>query len=244
MQNLVVVGLQWGDEGKGKLVDVLSGAFDIVARFQGGSNAGHTVKVGDKVYKFRIMPTGAVRNKRVVIGNGVVLDPQVLLDEIKNLETLGLRVNLMISERAHVITPYHIEIDGLQEGSKGKRKVGTTKRGIGPTYSDKISRTGFRICDILQDSDTSQWKLSKETLLKRIKILYESTPQTDPEDAIVALKEIFTSHSVEIGDTGEYLKREIDAEKKVLFEGAQGTLLDIDHGTYPFVTSSNCISAA
>jgi adenylosuccinate synthase len=148
LKNLVVVGLQWGDEGKGKLVDVLSGEFDIVARFQGGSNAGHTVKVGENVYKFRIMPTGAVRNKKVVIGNGVVLDPRVLLDEIRSLESAGVNVDLLISNRTHVITPYHIEIDALQELAKGDRKVGTTKRGIGPTYADKLSRSGVRICDL------------------------------------------------------------------------------------------------
>ncbi len=241
LQNLVVVGLQWGDEGKGKLVDVLSGSFDIVARFQGGSNAGHTVKVGDEVYKFRIIPTGAVRGKKVVIGNGVVLDPKVLLEEIKKLEAEGVNVDLLISDRAHVITSYHIEIDGLQELSKGDRKVGTTKRGIGPAYSDKISRSGVRICDLLETSDTTQWSLAKDSLIKRIESLHDSTSQSDPEETISTLREMIGSPNCRIGDSGEFLDAEIEKGKRVLFEGA---LLDIDHGTYPFVTSSNCVSAS
>ncbi|MFW9850855.1 MAG: adenylosuccinate synthase [Candidatus Thorarchaeota archaeon] len=244
MQNLVVVGLQWGDEGKGKLVDVLSKEFDIVARFQGGSNAGHTVKVGSETYKFRIMPTGAIRNKITVIGNGVVLDPQVLLEEIKNLESLGIDVNLFVSERAHVITPYHIELDELQENRKGDQKVGTTKRGIGPTYSDKISRVGVRVCDLLDSSETKQRDLSKESLERRITLLYDSSPESVFQDAVDALQEIFNKHNCKLGDSGEYLSNKLHSENKILFEGAQGTLLDIDHGTYPFVTSSNCISAA
>jgi adenylosuccinate synthase len=244
LQNLVVVGLQWGDEGKGKLVDVLSGGFDIVARFQGGSNAGHTVKVGDDIYKFRIMPTGAVRGKRVVIGNGVVLDPKVLLDEIQSLESAGVTLNLMISERTHVITPYHIEVDGLQEIAKGALKVGTTKRGIGPTYADKISRTGVRICDLIDVNETTQWHLARDSLKGRIEDLHKTTPESDPEVTIRLVKELVDSPNTEIGDTGVYLHDEIKRGKRVLFEGAQGALLDIDHGTYPFVTSSNCISAA
>ncbi|MCK5238809.1 MAG: adenylosuccinate synthase [Candidatus Thorarchaeota archaeon] len=244
MQNLVVIGLQWGDEGKGKLVDVLSGSFDIVTRFQGGSNAGHTVKVGDDIYKFRIIPTGAVRGKKAVIGNGVVLDPNVLLEEIKKLESAGVNVDLLISDRAHIITLYHIEIDGLQELSKGERKVGTTKRGIGPTYSDKISRSGVRICDLLETSDANQWSLAKESLIKRIESLHDSTPQSDPEETVSAIRKLIASPNCRIGDSGEFLDAEIEKGKRVIFEGAQGALLDIDHGTYPFVTSSNCVSAA
>lgn len=138
MQSLVVVGLQWGDEGKGKVVDFLSEHFDIVVRFQGGSNAGHTVKIGDDIFKFRLIPTGAVRGKKAVIGNGVVVDPVILVEEIEQLSSAGIAVDLLLSERAHVIMPHEIMIDELAETAKGKEKVGTTKRGIGPTYAEKV----------------------------------------------------------------------------------------------------------
>jgi adenylosuccinate synthase len=240
-QSLVVVGLQWGDEGKGKIVDVLSERFDIVVRFQGGSNAGHTVVIGDVTHKFRIIPTGAVRGKSVVIGNGVVVDPKVLLQEIVSLKNAGVDVDLLISNRAHLITPYQIQIDGLREAAKGDKKVGTTKRGIGPTYSDKISRIGIRFCDFIE-SEGEQWSLLESMSKSRIEKVHDSKVEGH------ALKQSFTE-SVEkllphVGDSGEYLETAMKSGKRVLFEGAQGTLLDIDHGTYPFVTSSNCVSAA
>ena len=243
LQNLVVVGLQWGDEGKGKIVDVLSEKFDIVVRFQGGSNAGHTVIIGDVTHKFRIIPTGAVRGKRVVIGNGVVVDPVILLQEIETLKEAGIAVNLLVSDRAHLITPYQIQIDGLREADKDGKKVGTTKRGIGPTYSDKVSRIGVRFCDFL-DPLNEQWDLLESTSKSRIEKIHESSI----DDPTSASKNIFSLIVKDllpyVGDSGEYLEREMNSGKRVLFEGAQGALLDIDHGTYPYVTSSNCVSAA
>lgn len=244
MSNLVVVGLQWGDEGKGKIVDALSENFDIVTRFQGGSNAGHTVIIGENVFKFRLMPTGAVRGKKVVIGNGVVVDPLVLTQEIEQLQSYGLTFDLLVSDRAHFITPFHILLDGLQEKEKGDQKIGTTKRGIGPTYADKISRIGVRACDLVNGLNTTQWKILEEISSSRIQCLHESVVDENTEkslsDYLIALKQIIPL----VGDASDFLNNAIDSGKRILFEGAQGTLLDIDHGTYPFVTSSNCVSAA
>ncbi|MFW9974133.1 MAG: adenylosuccinate synthase [Candidatus Thorarchaeota archaeon] len=242
-QSLVVVGLQWGDEGKGKIVDFLSENFDIVARFQGGSNAGHTVMVADNTHKFRIIPTGAVRGKKVVIGNGVVVDPIVLIEEIKALQLANIDVDLLISDRAHLITPFQIQIDGLNENAKGIQKLGTTKRGIGPTYSDKVARLGIRFCDFTR-LNNEQWLVLESASKSIIEKVYE----TEVEDPSITSLESFSSVVEKllpyVGNSGEYLESALDSGKRVLFEGAQGTLLDIDHGTYPFVTSSNCVSAA
>lgn len=244
IQNLVVVGLQWGDEGKGKIVDVLSNNFDIVVRFQGGSNAGHTVKVGNDIFKFRLMPTGAVRGKMTVIGNGVVVDPLVLIQEIDQLRKAGLTINLMVSDRAHVITPYQVLIDGLQESARGSLKVGTTKRGIGPAYADKVSRIGIRIADIAGFDGSNEWRILKEASESKISQMYHSTIDPATEEQLnefsIVLKRILPF----VGNSTDFLNSAIDSGERVLFEGAQGALLDIDHGTYPFVTSSNCISAA
>jgi len=244
MGNLVVVGLQWGDEGKGKIVDVLSENFDIVTRFQGGSNAGHTVIIGADIFKFRLMPTGAVRSKKVVIGNGVVVDPFILVHELEQLTSAGLDIDLLVSDRAHFITPFHIRIDGLQENAKGDQKIGTTKRGIGPTYADKISRIGVRASDLLDSINSHQWKVLEETSTSRIQELHQSEvgeiTQKSLDDYSKVLKQVVPL----VGDASEFLNSAIDSGQRVLFEGAQGTLLDIDHGTYPFVTSSNCVSAA
>ena len=242
-QNLVVVGLQWGDEGKGKIVDVLSENFDIVVRFQGGSNAGHTVIVDGVTHKFRILPTGAIRGKRVVIGNGVVVDPVILVQEMETLTNKGVNIDLLISDRAHLITPYQIQIDGLQEAAKGRKKVGTTKRGIGPTYADKVSRIGVRFCDFI-GAKNEQWEILESMSKSSIEKVHESTiANTDS-----ASKKLFSTFVQKllsyVGDCGEYLESEMNLGKRVLFEGAQGALLDIDHGTYPYVTSSNCVSAA
>lgn len=244
MGNLVVVGLQWGDEGKGKIVDVLSENFDIVTRFQGGSNAGHTVIIGPDVFKFRLMPTGAVRGKKVVIGNGVVVDPLILLQELEQLSSAGLNIDLLVSDRAHFITPYHISIDGLQEKEKGDQKIGTTKRGIGPTYADKISRIGIRASDLQDIFRTPQWKVLEETSTSRIQDLYHAKVDESTQNALNDYTEALKQVVPLVGDASEFLNSAIDSGQRVLFEGAQGTLLDIDHGTYPFVTSSNCVSAA
>ncbi|MFW9907272.1 MAG: adenylosuccinate synthase [Candidatus Thorarchaeota archaeon] len=241
MQNLVVVGLQWGDEGKGKIVDYLSEFFDIIVRFQGGSNAGHTVVVGEDVYKFRIMPAGSIRGKQVVIGNGVVIDPVVLLDEINRLRAAGIEVKLLISDRAHVITEYQIQMDRLQEASKGGKKVGTTGRGIGPAYSDKASRLGIRVCDFFS-GDTSQWQQLQDASISRIEQLSGSKLATPVQFSYY--RNLMMKLQPYVGDSGDFLEESISRGNRVLFEGAQGALLDVDHGTYPFVTSSNCMSAA
>ena len=242
-QSLIVVGLQWGDEGKGKIVDVLCEDFDIVVRFQGGSNAGHTVKVDETTYKSRIMPTGAIREKCVVIGNGVVVDPIILLDEIKAFKQAGINVNLLISDRAHLITPYHIQIDDLSEISKGGKMIGTTRSGIGPTYSDKVSRVGVRFCDF-RDQPKDQWSVLEASSKSIIEKVYRAKVGTPNGTSLESFSSAVESLLTYVGNCGVYLENEMSANKRVLFEGAQGTLLDIDHGTYPFVTSSNCVSAA
>ena len=244
MSNLVVVGLQWGDEGKGKIVDVLSENFDIVTRFQGGSNAGHTVIIGNDVFKFRLMPTGSVRGKKVVIGNGVVVDPLILIQEIEQLHSVGLKIDLLVSDRAHFITPYHLQIDQLQEMLKGDQKIGTTKRGIGPAYADKISRVGVRACDLLDTAHSSQWKILTDTSITRIRDLYHTDIDEQTKKSLDGYIEALKKLEPLIGDTSTFLNSSIEKGQRILFEGAQGTLLDIDHGTYPFVTSSNCVSAA
>ncbi len=243
MKTLVVVGLQWGDEGKGKCVDVLSEGFDIVVRFQGGSNAGHTVKIDKEIHKFRLMPTGAVRGKTVVIGNGVVVDPVVLLEEIGQLKEAGLEPDLVLSDRAHVITPLHVQIDSLQEEEKGKGRVGTTKRGIGPTYADKANRIGIRICDIV-DSDSGALEHFFEISSRRMARLHDSEPSVGVIELRKTLLKMIDQEGVRVCDSGEFIQEAILSNRRVLFEGAQGALLDMDHGTYPFVTSSNCVASA
>jgi len=231
MQNLVVVGLQWGDEGKGKIVDVLSKNFDIVTRFQ-------------DVFKFRLMPTGAVRGKKVVIGNGVVVDPIILNQELEQLSSAGLNIDLLVSDRAHFITPYHILLDGIQEKAKEDQKIGTTKRGIGPTYADKISRIGVRASDLLDSINSPQWKVLEETSTSRVQDLHNAEIDESTRRALDDYADALKLVMPLIGDTSEFLNSAIDSGQRVLFEGAQGALLDIDHGSYPFVTSSNCVSAA
>lgn len=243
MQSLVVVGLQWGDEGKGKLVDYISEKYDVVARFQGGSNAGHTVIVDEETFKFRILPTGAVRGKKAVIGNGVVVDLKVLLDEIHSLETSGIHVDLLISDRAHIITPYHIQIDGLQEEEKADHQVGTTKRGIGPAYADKMERVGIRVCDLLSAEPSDQWDQLESSSSSKIEKLHRSAPYLSKDEIFRTQHNLLQHLKQYVGDSGQYLDEAIKSGQRVLFEGAQGALLDIDHGTYPFVTSSNCVSA-
>jgi adenylosuccinate synthase len=242
MTNLVVVGLQFGDEGKGKIVDYLSKSYDIVARFQGGSNAGHTVKVGSDEYKFRLLPSGAVREKFLVIGNGVVVDPFVLINEIKDIEKKGFKVNLVLSDRAQLVTPYEIQIDKLQEDAKGTSNLGTTKSGIGPTYSSKVSRTGLRVADFMDDSDEvhEAWAMHEQNAMNIIMGTYDEEPTLV---SFEVYKEAMNQLRKYISNCELFLNTSRYYGKKVLFEGAQGTLLDIDHGTYPYVTSSNCVAA-
>jgi len=246
-ENIVVVGAQWGDEGKGRIIDLLSEKFNIIARFQGGSNAGHTIIVKDKKIVLHHIPSGVLRKGKVsVIGNGTVIDPSVLVDEIKQLRKKGYKVtknNLKISNLAHLILPHHKALDKGREIIRGKNAIGTTGRGIGPCYEDKISRQGIRFID-LQDKKSLYSKLSM-SLNEKNKILVRVFKQksfglkkvlSDLNRQYKYLKEFVT-------DTEDYLQKASQKNKSILFEGAQGVMLDIDFGTYPFVTSSSTISA-
>jgi adenylosuccinate synthase len=241
MANTILVGAQWGDEGKGKIIDVLTADADVVVRTQGGNNAGHTVFVARTKFVLHLIPSGILRKGKVcVIGNGVVVDPVSLVEEIQGLRKLGVKVesNLLLSETAHVVLPYHRELDAQREILKGKNKIGTTKRGIGPAYGDKAARVGVRVIDLL-NADAFEEKLKakiKENneVLKAFgaKPLSFAKVHETYAAAARALKPF-------VANTVVYLHEAIRKEKDILFEGAQGTFLDIDHGTYPFVTSSN-----
>jgi adenylosuccinate synthase len=237
--NIAVLGAQWGDEGKGKIVDMLTPHFAAVARYQGGHNAGHTVYVDGRKFVLHLIPSGILHpGVTCIIGNGVVVDPQALFKEVDELGRLGIGVDgrLMVSEKAHVILPYHRELDVLSEARRGERKIGTTSRGIGPAYEDKIGRRGIRVCDLLGDRQALAEEV-RENVSARNRIIRDSTLDWKPLfDQVVADGERMRPW---VGDVSLFLHRLIKDEKPVLFEGAQATLLDIDHGTYPFVTSSN-----
>jgi len=237
--NLAVLGAQWGDEGKGKIVDLLTPNFSIVARYQGGHNAGHTVYVKGKKFVLHLIPSGILHpGVTCVIGNGVVIDPQALFVEIDELARNGIGVEgrLLVSEKAHIILPYHRELDVLSEARRGERKIGTTSRGIGPAYEDKIGRRGIRVCDLLGDRDALAEEV-RENVSARNRIIKESTLDWKPVfDQVVAAGERMRPW---VTDVSLALHRLMAEGKNVMFEGAQATLLDIDHGTYPFVTSSN-----
>lgn len=244
MSSVVLIGSQWGDEGKGKITDYLAEHADVVARFQGGNNAGHTVIVGDIEYKLHLIPSGVIYpGTKCIIGNGVVVDPQVLLNEIEYLKEKGIEVtpdNLKISSHTHIIMPYHKILDGLEEEARGDAKIGTTKRGIGPCYVDKIARVGIRFCDLV-DLATFKSKLLENVTLKNRTLhkLYDQTTLLDYDeiyDQFMGYRELLAPF---VDDVSVILNNNLKNGDKVLFEGAQGTLLDIDHGTYPFVTSSN-----
>lgn len=246
MSAFIVLGAQWGDEGKGKMTDYLAEGADVVVRFQGGNNAGHTVEVGDKQYKLHLIPSGILYDeKKNVIGNGVVVDPQALFEEIEYLESMGVKVTpekLMISDRAHVIMPYHKVLDKLKEKARGKNDIGTTGKGIGPCYTDKIERSGIRICDLLHP-DVFEEKLRENVKVKNLYItkVLEGEP-IDVEKVLADYKEYAKKIKPFVKDTSVKVYDSIKANKNVLFEGAQGMLLDIDYGTYPYVTSSNTIA--
>ncbi|RMG66825.1 MAG: adenylosuccinate synthase, partial [Nitrospirae bacterium] len=239
---VVVLGTQWGDEGKGKIVDALTEKADLVVRFQGGNNAGHTVMVEDKEIILHLIPSGILHsNKLCVIGNGVVINPRALIEEMNELSDRGIKLagNLKISKNAHLIMPYHLAIEKAKEDIKGSKKIGTTLRGIGPAYVDKIARSGVRVVDLLYP------EVLKEKIEANLKEMNEilskvySAETFSPEDVYreyLGYAEILTPY---IDDTDILVNDAIDEGKKVLFEGAQGTLLDIDHGTYPYVTSSS-----
>jgi adenylosuccinate synthase len=237
--NIAVLGAQWGDEGKGKIVDMLTPHFATVARYQGGHNAGHTVFVQGRKFVLHLVPSGILHPGVIcIIGNGVVIDPQALFKEIDELGKMGVAVDgrLLISEKAHVILPYHRELDVLSEARRGERKIGTTSRGIGPAYEDKIGRRGIRICDLLGDRAALQEEV-RENVNARNQIIKDSTLDWKPLfDQLLVYGERIRPWA---SDISLFLARTMKEGKAVMFEGAQATLLDIDHGTYPFVTSSN-----
>ncbi|MFX0059591.1 MAG: adenylosuccinate synthase [Candidatus Hodarchaeota archaeon] len=236
---IAVIGLSWGDEGKGKFVDFLAQKSDIVVRYNGGNNAGHTINANGVTYKFKLIPSGAPLEKEVIIGNGCVIDPKVLLDEIENLKRLNKIVNLKLSSTAHVIFPFHKILDNLEENSKGKYKAGTTKRGIGPAYSDKAARWGIRVYDLI-NPEILKPKLEKLFYLKEKLIkIYEAGWDSNFNEIFEEYKVYGEKLKPYVIDTAYYLNKAIDEGKKVVFEGAQGSLLCLDHGMYPYGTSSN-----
>ena len=243
-RNVAVIGAQWGDEGKGKIVDLLCEAFDVVARYQGGHNAGHTVKFEDKHFALRLIPSGIIHpDKLCLLGNGMVIDPQALLDEIESLRSAGLKIeeNLLISDGAHVLLPYHKALDLAREEAAGVAKIGTTGRGIGPAYESKVGRYGIRIADLV-DREVLRQKI-EFTCAERNAVLKgvynrETYEPAKLYDDYLRFGEILAPRVV---NGTVWMNEQIRAGRKVMFEGAQGTMLDIDHGTYPFVTSSSTI---
>jgi len=241
MSTVVVVGTQWGDEGKGKITDFLAESAEVVARYQGGNNAGHTILIDNKKYKLTMIPSGIFyADKICVIGNGMVINPGALLEEIQYIHDNGFSTdNLRISDRAHVIMPYHLLLDGLEEERKGENKIGTTRKGIGPCYMDKAARSGVRIADLME---AEEFERKVRHLVKEKNVLIEQVYGSKGIDADSVIEE-YLAYAEKIRpyvtDTSVVLNDLIDDGKKVLFEGAQGVMLDIDQGTYPFVTSSN-----
>lgn len=242
MTNTCVIGLQWGDEGKGKIIDILAKDYDIIVRYQGGGNAGHTLIIGDEKFIFHLIPSGILHpDKKCVIGNGIVFDPRLFLDEVAGLSKRNITVNgnLFVSDRAHVVFPYHKKLDLLIEKQKGNSMIGTTGRGIGPCYTDKVARDGIRVAELLHKEHFKE-KL-KKTVEEKNRLfvdLYKDEP--------VSWEEIYEEYCVYaekispfVCDTVDLMAKAIDDNKKILFEGAQGALLDVDFGTYPYTTSSN-----
>ncbi|MEQ1863833.1 MAG: adenylosuccinate synthase [Micropepsaceae bacterium] len=245
MANVAVIGAQWGDEGKGKIVDWLCERADVVVRFQGGHNAGHTLVINGKTFKFSLLPSGIARpNKLSVIGNGVVVDPWALIDEIERMRAQGLAItpqNLLVAENAPLILPLHRELDTIRETSNSGTRIGTTKRGIGPAYEDKVGRRALRVIDL---ADFSTLAAKVENLLVHHNALRRGLGQTEVQAAalIAQLKEIAPKVLPFVGPVWQRLHQVRMAGQRILFEGAQGALLDIDHGTYPYVTSSNTVA--
>jgi len=238
---IVLVGAQWGDEGKGKATDLLGGRVDYVVRYQGGNNAGHTVVIGDRKFALHLLPSGILTPSVVpVIGNGVVIDPAVLLEEMRGLNEQGIDTSkLVISADAHLITPYHVTLDKVTERFLGKAKIGTTGRGIGPTYSDKIARLGIRVQDLFDPSILRQKVEGALDQKNQILVKVYNRRAIDVDSTVEQLLEFADVLRPYVADTALLLNNALDDDKVVLLEGGQGTLLDVDHGTYPFVTSSN-----
>ncbi|TES86964.1 adenylosuccinate synthase, partial [Candidatus Aerophobetes bacterium] len=236
MSSIIVVGAQWGDEGKGRIIDALAKKADAVVRFQGGSNAGHTVVVNGEKFVFHLIPSGALRRgKKCIIGNGVVVDPRELLSEIESLNLRGIRVDsLYLSSNAHVIMPYHQKIEEIEEEQRGKNRIGTTRKGVGPAYVDKAARRGIRAVDLLD----------KEILNSKLRMSLQFWKNSfelgfSVEDILEEYLEYGRRLGKFIVDTSLIIHELVKEDRTILFEGAQGSLLDVDHGTYPFVTSSN-----
>lgn len=245
MPSIVVVGAQWGDEGKGKIIDVLTERADVVARYQGGHNAGHTVVINNEKFILHLIPSGILhRGKICIIGNGVVVEPGSLIAEIDALRNRGIEVgeNLLISKNAHVIMPYHMTIESVHESRRGSKKIGTTGRGIGPCYVDKMARTGIRIVDLY---NPKVFREKLESNLEEINFILQKRYGNEGFE-VEAIFDQYRRYadilSIHIADTDIVINNLIDSGKNILFEGAQGTLLDVDHGTYPFVTSSSAVA--
>ncbi|MGB3298606.1 MAG: adenylosuccinate synthase [Phormidesmis sp.] len=244
MANVIVIGAQWGDEGKGKITDLLSKSADVVVRYQGGVNAGHTVVVKDQTFKLHLIPSGILYPEtECIIGSGTVIDPKELIDELDKVEALNVSSdNLFISQTAHVTMPYHRLIDQATEERRGSKKIGTTKRGIGPTYADKSERTGIRVIDMM---DTDEFAEQLRWTIDYKNVVLEKLYDLKPLDAKEVLEE-YTAYAdrlrSHITDSALHIYKAAQQKKNILFEGAQGTLLDLDHGTYPYVTSSNPVA--
>jgi adenylosuccinate synthase len=238
----LVIGTQWGDEGKGKVVDFYAKNADYVVRFQGGANAGHTIKVGDEIYKLHLIPSGVIQGKTAIIANGVVVDPEILLQEIEELTKRGKKPKLLISDRANIIMPYHKILDGAEEQLLGDKKIGTTKKGIGPCYCDKIARYGIRAIDLLEKETLSKKLNIILSIKQRILDAYKIDKKLNKNEILETylnygkrLKEYITTTHIELNNA-------IKSGKNILLEGAQGTMLDVDYGTYPYTTSSHTIA--
>ncbi len=244
MPAIIIIGTQWGDEGKGKITDIIAEKADFIVRFQGGNNAGHTIVVDGQRFAFHLLPSGILRSgKHVVIGNGVVVDPAVLIQELEQIKSQGYSIdNLHISDRANLIMPYHRMLDGAEENLKGDAKIGTTKRGIGPTYADMASRLAVRFADLLEP-ELLRKKLDYYVNIKQRTLdMYGTGDRLDPQaifDECMGYAERFRNH---IGNVSSLLNSALDNGQSVLFEGAQGTMLDVQYGTFPFCTSSNTVA--
>ena len=244
MSNVAVIGAQWGDEGKGKIIDWLANRAEMVVRFQGGNNAGHTIVVGDKTYKLSLLPSGVIQGKRSIIGNGVVVDPWALIEEIARVGAAGLKVTpdtLVLAENAVLVLPIHRELDEVRESSNSLQRLGTTKRGIGPAYEDKVGRRAIRVIDL---KDLASLPMKIERLLAHHNTLRRGSgaEEIDAGKLLAALTEIAPKILPFVGSSWRELDAARRAGKRILFEGAQAVLLDIDHGTYPYVTSSNTVA--
>ncbi|MFW9816922.1 MAG: adenylosuccinate synthase [Candidatus Thorarchaeota archaeon] len=239
MPSVVIVGTQWGDEGKGKVVDYCAQDADCVVRYQGGANAGHTIATDKLVLKLQLIPSGVLTGKRVFIGGGVVVDPRILIDEIDTIENQGISANLLISGNAHVTLPYHNLLDNSWEQLREEKKIGTTKKGIGPTYVDKMQRHGIRFSELVENRFEKRVRSNVEIANRILQAMVSNDKMIDPEEVVQICTELGPRLRKYVGDVSKAVNSALESGQRVIFEGAQGTMLDIDHGTYPYVTSSN-----